>query len=75
MVFSAGTPGTLATEQYDLFVQDFVNGHDHPARRDRGGADNLSSDHAAWSPDGTKIAYEHQTSTTPRTATSGSRPS
>jgi Tol biopolymer transport system component len=59
MVFAAGTPGSLATEEYDLFVHDFVEKTTTPLDATQLG-DGLSSDHPAWSPDGGRIAYETQ---------------
>ncbi len=59
IVFANGTPGTPATEDYDLFVRDLVSGTLTPLDATQVG-DSISSDHPAWSPDGTRIAYEQQ---------------
>lgn len=59
VVFAAGTPGPPETEDFDLFVKDFETGTVTPLDGTQLG-DGLSSDHPAWSPDSTRIAYEHQ---------------
>ncbi len=56
MVVARGTPGSLATENYDLFIRDMTTGTITPLDA----AETNSNDHPAWSPDGTRIAYEHQ---------------
>lgn len=59
LVFANGIPGSPATEDYDLFVRDLENDALAPLDATQVG-DSLSSDHPAWSPDGTRIAYETQ---------------
>lgn len=68
LVYANGTPGTLATEEYDLFVRDFV-ANTLTALDANEVADGLSSDHPAWSPDGTRIAYEQQPDTVTKDST------
>jgi Ca2+-binding RTX toxin-like protein len=58
IAFANGTPASGMTEEnFDIFVIDLVNG---------GGpiqitpTDDLSADRPAWSPDGTRLAFEHQ---------------
>src|SRR5215212_1105327 len=61
LVFANGTfTGNPATEEYDLYVRDFVNDTIMPLDENQRG-DGLSSDHPTWSPDGSRIAYETQT--------------
>ena len=59
IVLANGTPGSPTTEDYDLFVRDLVANTLTPLDATQVG-DSLSSDHPAWSPDGTRIAYEQQ---------------
>ncbi len=57
IAWANGTPGPPATENFDIFIQDLTTGTITPIT-DTG--DGLSADRPAWSPDGTRIAYEHQ---------------
>jgi Tol biopolymer transport system component len=59
IAYANGTAGI-----YDIFVQDIAAGTG-PVQitpTEGAGANNLSADRPAWSPDGTRIAYEHQPS-------------
>jgi Tol biopolymer transport system component len=54
MVIANGTPGSPTTERYDLFIKDFVGS---PGLT-QFFANTNTADHPAWSPDGTRIAFE-----------------
>jgi hypothetical protein len=58
LVIANGTPGSPTTESFDLFIVDLVTPSITPIT-DTG--DGLSADRPAWSPDGTRIAFERQT--------------
>lgn len=58
IAYSRGVPGTPATENFDIYIQDLETGTVTPITNT---ADSLSADRAAWSPDGTRIVYEQQT--------------
>src|SRR3712207_1562840 len=53
MVFAWGTPGSPQTEEYVLLVKDFETGQVNPLDVNLQG-NGKSSDHPAFSPDGTK---------------------
>ena len=57
LAYARGTPGSPTTENFDIFVHDLTTNTDTPLT-DTG--DGLSEDRPAWSPDGTRITYEHQ---------------
>ena len=57
IAYAAGIPGSPTTELFDIFIQDLETNEVTPIT-DAG--DGLSADRPAWSPDGTRIAYEHQ---------------
>jgi Tol biopolymer transport system component len=60
IVYSRGTPGTFLTEDFDIYVQDMTTGVATPITTP---GDGVTSDRAAWSPDGTRIAYDNETGT------------
>jgi Tol biopolymer transport system component len=57
VAYARGEPGSPTTENFDIYVHDLVTG-EITALTDP--EDGLSVDRPAWSPDGTRIAYEHQ---------------
>jgi Tol biopolymer transport system component len=54
LVLAAGTPGSPTTEHYDLLVKELPDGPLSPLTN----SNTQTADHPAWSPDGTRIAYE-----------------
>lgn len=49
--------GDPATQNFDIYIHDVQSGMITPITNT---GDSLSADRPAWSPDGTRIAYEHQ---------------
>jgi Tol biopolymer transport system component len=59
IAYSAGLPtGNPLTENFDIYIQDLTNGSVQPLTNI---TDDLHADRPAWSPDGTRIAYEQET--------------
>lgn len=59
IAYAAGTPGNATTENFDIYILNLtIPGATPQAITNTG--DSLSADRPAWSPDGTRIAYEHQ---------------
>lgn len=56
VAYSRGTPGSFATEDFEIFIHDLTTGVVTPLSPD----DTQTSDRAAWSPDGTKVAYDEE---------------
>src|SRR3954463_16358067 len=54
LVFAGGTPGSPTTEHYDILIKDLQTGSITPLAN----SNTFTADHPAWSPDGTRIAYE-----------------
>ena len=57
IAYARGTPGPATTENFDIYIHDIATGDATPITDTN---DGLSADRPAWSPDGTRIAYEHQ---------------
>jgi Tol biopolymer transport system component len=58
IAYARGTAtGDPTTENFDIFIHDLIANTDTPITIT---GDSLSADRPAWSPDGTRIAYEHQ---------------
>jgi len=57
IAYAQGTAGSATTEDFDIFIHDLTTGAITPITNT---GDSLSADRPAWSPDGTRIAYEHQ---------------
>ena len=56
VAYSRGTPNTFALEDFEIFIQDLTTGSITPVSPD----DTQTSDRAAFSPDGTKVAYDEE---------------
>src|SRR4051812_9636943 len=55
LVLAGGTAtGVLTTEHYDILIKDLTDGSISPLAN----SNTQTADHPAWSPDGTRIAYE-----------------
>jgi Tol biopolymer transport system component len=54
LVLAAGTPGSPTTEHYDLLIKELPDG----SLTQLANSNTNTADHPAWSPDGTRIAYE-----------------
>ena len=57
IAYAAGIPGSPTTENFNIFIHDLETDELTPITNP---VDSLSADRPAWSPDGTRIAYEHQ---------------
>lgn len=57
IAYARGTPGSAMTENFDIYIHDIQSGMTTAITNT---GDSLSADRPAWSPDGTRIAYEHQ---------------
>ncbi len=59
IAYARGTPGSFLTENFDIYVLDITVPGAIP-RAITNTADNITSDRPAWSPDGTRIAFDNE---------------
>ncbi len=59
IVYARGAPGSFATENYDIYIQDLTAPGSVPMAITNT-SDNVTSDRPAWSPDGTRIVFDNE---------------